>query len=394
MPSRPTAVPAALLLAGLILACGGIEPPQAPTATAADPPAAASDYDWQLPPGFPTPAVPPDNPMSAEKVELGRRLFYDRRLSGNGTFSCASCHRQELAFTDGRARAVGSTGELHSRSSMSLANVAYSRTLTWADPDLDRLEEQMLTPMFGEHPIELGLAGREAELIERLEADASYRHLFRRAFPAGAAPSVGDVTRAIAAFQRTLISGTSDYDRYVYLGESDALPVEAKRGMRLFFSARLGCSECHAGFTFSGPIRYRDAEDEPVFHNTGLYDVDGLGGYPAIDTGLHRLTGEAPDMGRFRAPTLRNVAVTAPYMHDGSIAELAEVIDHYARGGRELLFGELAGDGARNRYKSDIISGFELSDGEKEDLLAFLDSLTDETFLTDSRHADPFADHH
>ena len=140
-------------------------------------------YRWQLPPGFPQPRVPADNPMSEAKVELGRYLFYDKRLSFNQKQSCASCHQQALAFTDGRARAVGSTGEIHPRSSMTLVNVAYVPALTWANPTLTHLEAQALVPMFGDHPVELGMKGREDRLLERVKKVPEYQRLFPAAFP-------------------------------------------------------------------------------------------------------------------------------------------------------------------------------------------------------------------
>jgi len=360
-----------------------------PTAAAA--PGSATPFEWELPPGFPPPEVPADNPMSAAKVALGRVLFYDTRLSGNGSYACASCHRRELAFTDGRAQALGSTGERHPRSAMSLANVAYNATLTWSDPGLQRLEEQALIPMFGEHPVELGLAGRENELLERLRADASLRALFAAAFPGDAAPlAVANVTRAIASFERTLISGDSPYDRLVYRGEMEALSEPAWRGMRLFFSDRLACSSCHGGFLFSGPIRFAGGRAPPVvFHNTGLYNLDPSGAYPAPSRGLYDHTGRAADMGRFRAPTLRNIALTAPYMHDGSVVDLRGVIAHYAAGGRTIDGGPYRGVGRDNRHKSERLRGFTLAPGEEDDLLEFLHSLTDTRFVTDPRFAAP-----
>ncbi|HEU5395010.1 MAG TPA: cytochrome c peroxidase, partial [Candidatus Methylomirabilis sp.] len=228
--------------------------------------------------------------MTPEKVELGRRLFYDRALSGNGTYACASCHRPELAFTDGRPRAVGSTGELHPRSAMSLANAAYSATLTWADPVLTRLEEQMLTPMFGREPVELGLAGEE-EALMRIKANPEYAPGFAAAFPGDSRPvTLLNVRRAIASFERTLVSGDAPYDRLVYRGEP-ALSEPALRGMRLFFSDRLKCSRCHGGFTFSGPVAFVGLEPlAPTFHNTGLYNLGGGGLYPADNSGVFEHT--------------------------------------------------------------------------------------------------------
>src|ERR1700689_152268 len=164
-------------------------------------------YAWNLPRNFPRPDVPATNPMSEAKAELGRHLFYDTRLSGNGTQSCATCHEQERAFTDGRARAVGSTGEVHPRGSMSLVNVAYAAALTWGNPSLTRLEDQALVPMFGTHPVELGLSKDEPGLLERLRAESRYQALFAQAFGGDGEPfSLDHVTQALAAFERTIIS--------------------------------------------------------------------------------------------------------------------------------------------------------------------------------------------
>jgi cytochrome c peroxidase len=344
-------------------------------------------WDWRLPPGFPVPRVPADNPMTAARVDLGRRLFYDVRLSGNRTQACATCHRQAQAFTDGRPQAIGSTGERHRRGAMSLANVAYAVSLTWADPEIRRLEDQAQVPLFGTHPVEMGMGGREEELVSRLAVEPLYPPLFAAAFPGEARPiRIDNLTRAIAAFERTLISGDAPYDRLVYRGEMTALDEAAWRGMRLFFSDRLACSRCHTGPTFSGPIEYEGMErlrsrPPPLFHNTGLYDLDGRGAYPQDDTGLEDVTGRRRDMGRFKAPTLRNIALTAPYMHDGSIATLEEVVAHYARGGRA---------GGAGRAKSTLVTGFAISDAEARDLIAFLRSLTDERFVGDPRFADPW----
>ena len=348
--------------------------------------AAPAAWEWRLPPGFPAPRVPADNPMSAVKVELGRRLFYDVRLSGTRTQSCATCHRQARAFTDGRPRAIGSTGESHRRSAMSLANVGYMVSLTWADPTLRRLEDQALVPILGTHPVELGMGGREDELVARLADAPLYPPLFAAAFPGEARPvRLDNVTRAIAAFERTLISGDAPYDRLVYQGDMGALSDAAWRGMRLFFSDRLACSRCHGGPTFSGPIDYAGTEGfpappRPLFHNTGLYNLDGKGAYPSDDTGLEQVTRRRRDMGKFKAPTLRNIAVTAPYMHDGSIATLEEVVAHYAGGGRA---------GGESRARSALVAGFTITDAETRDLVEFQRSLTDERFVSDPRLADP-----
>jgi cytochrome c peroxidase len=312
----------------------------------------SSSYEWRLPSGFPQPCVPEDNPMNPAKVELGRRLFYDRRLSGNRTQACGSCHRPERAFTDERSRAIGSTGELHPRGSQSLANVAYNAGFTWVEAGRRSLEEQALGPMYGDHPIELGMRGHEKELEANLLADAAIVDLFVAAFP-GEPLDEAHVRKAIAAFERTLFSGDSPYDRFVWQDDREAMSEAARRGMTLFFSARLACSRCHAGFTFSGPVRFEGlAGEEPATHDTGLG-------------------------GRFRAPTLRNVAVTAPYMHDGRFVTLEEVVDYYAAGGSHAS------------GQSPLIAGFRLSPQERCDLVAFLESLTDQRFLTDTRFSDP-----
>ena len=310
-------------------------------------------YQWSLPRGFPLPVTPPDNSMTSAKVELGRRLFYESRLSVTEDFSCASCHRQELAFTDGKAQALGATGELHSRSTMSLTNVAYNLTLTWADPAVRTLETQALIPMLNVEPVELGLAGRENEVVAALAADPSYREGFQRAFPdSESVISFVTIGQALASFERTLLSFNSAYDRLVFLGDEDALGESARKGMELFFSAKTGCSKCHTGINFSGPVIHRARRHEKArFHNTGLYNLNRQGLYPAEDEGLFKVTGKRRDMGAFRAPTLRNVALTAPYMHDGSIATLEGVIDHYAAGGRTIEEGARRGIGRDNRYK-------------------------------------------
>ncbi|WP_141588270.1 MbnH family di-heme enzyme [Myxococcus sp. AB056] len=363
-----------VVLAWLSAGCGGKD-------------SEAERYVWKLPTGFPTPRVPEDNPMTEEKVQLGRRLFFDVRLSRNETQSCASCHDPARAFTEPLVTSQGSTGETHRRNSQGLANVAYATSLTWANPSITTLEAQALAPLFGKEPVELGFGDREEELLGRLRAVPGLEAEFQRAFPEAAEPvSVATLTRALASFQRTLISGNSAYDRYVYGNEVEAMTRQQKRGMELFFSERLECDHCHSGFNFQDATVH-EATVEPIlpFHNTGLYNEDGQGAYPAEDPGLIELTGRPEDMGRFRAPSLRNVAVTGPYMHDGSLATLSDVLDHYAAGGhaRRVRGGEAS------PLQSGFVRGFTLTEQEKEDVLAFLESLTDTEFLTDPRFSDP-----
>ncbi|MCH9695563.1 MAG: di-heme enzyme [Gammaproteobacteria bacterium] len=349
-----------------------------------------AEFDWSLPEDYPLPLIPADNPMSAAKVQLGRMLFYDTRLSGNETMSCATCHIQALAFTDGKPRSLGSTGATHPRGSMSLVNTAYASRLTWANPLLDKLEDQALTPLFGDNPVEMGLGGHEQRAAELLRSESSYSQLVGKAFPNDADPhSIINAVRAIAAFVRSIVSYDSAYDRYLS-GDTTAMTSAAVRGMDLFFSERLECFHCHGGFNFTDSTTHANSRVDTIgFHNTGLYNVDENGAYPEANTGLYDMTGEPRDMGRFKAPTLRNIAVTAPYMHDGSLATLDAVIAHYQRGGRLIEAGGDAGDGRLSPFKSEFVGGFELTVSEKADLIAFLQSLTDQTVLTDSRWSDP-----
>ena len=309
---------------------------------------APSDYRWDLPPGVPPPRLPVGAPMTEARVELGRHLFYDTRLSGNGEQSCATCHIQALAFTDGRARGLGSTGERHPRSAMSLVNVAYRDALTWANPTLRSLEEQVLVPLFGTDPVELGLSGHEPRVYAALAASPVYRRLFVAAFPPPA-PADGverlvttdNVALALAAFQRSIVSFRSPYDRYRFHDDETALSPAARRGMRLFFSGRARCGGCHLGHTVSTDLGLNldggskaatsPLGDPPVFlfHNTGLYNLPGRMPYPADNTGKYAHTGKLEDAGRFRIPTLRNVAVTAPYMHNGIFANLRTAVAFY-----------------------------------------------------------------
>ena len=307
---------------------------------------------------LPAPVVPADNPMSDAKVELGRRLFYDNRLSGNGQQSCGSCHRQELAFTDGLARAKGSTGEVHPRSSMSLTNVAYVPFLTWANAEMATLEKQALVPMLGTKPVELGT--REAALVQALQGDAIYKPLFAAAFPQEGV-SLATVAKAIAAFERTLISAKSPYDRYRYGGDANAISPAAKRGEIVFFSSeKAGCFQCHGGWNLGGMVRYAGSREAPSeFRNTAVERG------PAV----------------FRTPSLRNIAVTAPYMHDGSLATLETVVDHYAAGG---TFPD-------NPDKDALMRPLPLTAQDKADLVEFLRTLTDEEFLRDPRFSNPWA---
>ena len=330
---------------------------------AADPgPAAnsgAGSYTWRLPPGFPVPAVPADNSMSEAKVALGRRLFFEPRLSVNGRYSCASCHDPSRSFSDGRSLAVGATGETLPHNALALVNVAYNVSFGWTEPQVRSLEAQMLKPLLSRHPIELGLAGLEARVCAALAADPQYAAAFAAAFPQPAAPrqqAAGPVTfdhlvKAIATFERTLISGSSSFDRYVFGGEHGALSQEAKRGMALFFSPTVGCAQCHSGFNFAG--NWRDAQGA---------------------TGRASFASEGTSTRPLRVPTLRNIALTAPYMHDGRFATLARVLEHYSDLGQQA---QTHGRGHQDRR----LPQRPLAAAERTELIAFLESLSDESFV-------------
>jgi cytochrome c peroxidase len=356
---------------------------------------AAEPYSWPIPAWMPAPPVPDDNPMSTAKVELGRHLFYDARLSADGTVACVSCHVQDRAFTDGREVPIGINGTLGIRNAPGLANIGYLPLLTWANPHMDSLEFQALMPLFGDNPDEMGNNGQEAALFARLAADTYYQTAFAAAFPDRPAPDLFTVTRALAAFQRSLISVNSAYDRFKYWGEKDALSEAAKRGEQLFFDHRFECYHCHSGIHFTENLQTsRSAFAETGFHNTGLYNIDGAGAYPANNTGLMELTGDPADMGKFRTPSLRNVALTAPYFHDGSAETLADVLDHYRAGGRRITNGPHAGNGAESPLRDGMIVGNTATDAEAADIIAFLESLTDDGFLTNPAYGDPWpADH-
>jgi cytochrome c peroxidase len=341
-------------------------------------------FDFGLPARVPAPRAPAANPMSRAKVELGRRLFAETRLSIDQTRSCASCHRPELAFTDGLTVARGHADLALPRNTQSLLNAAYFTTFTWANPRLRALEGQALVPLLASTPRELGVATAMTTVRARLRDDPTYVALFAQAFGEPDGIRTANIIAALACYERTLLSYEAPYDAFV-AGDRGALTASAQRGQQLFASSRLHCSSCHAGRLFS------DADaPEPVFHNVGLYNLAGRGAYPRDNQGLYELTHRPRDMGKFRTPSLRNVALTAPYMHDGSIASLDEVLDHYAAGGRTLFSGPRAGVGADNPYKDKRIAGFLLSPRERADLLAFLHGLTDVRYaLTADQSARP-----
>ena len=295
--------------------------------------------------GVSPPPVPADNPMSAAKVALGRRLFYDGRLSAGGTMSCATCHEQHRAFASATVTHPGIGGNPGKRNVPGLANVGWLPVLTWHDPSIQQLETQATTPLFGADPVEM--AARPLELLGRLRTDACYPAMFRAAFPlSGGEIEIADMTKAIAAFQRTLISYDAPYDLY-RRGDKAALSPAALRGQGTF--ART-CASCHAGANFT------DAD----FHA-----IEPLAP-GAADRGLVEMTGDPADEGKFRTAPLRNVALTAPYLHDGSAATMAEAIRRHPEG-RTLDARTL------------------------EELVAFLGALTDRNFVENPAFSRPKA---
>ncbi len=302
-------------------------------------------YELDIPPGFPYPDIPEDNELTAARVALGRRLFYDPILSEDSTVSCATCHKQALAFADDVAVSPGVRGRLGFRNSPTLANVAYLERFN-KDGGVTKLGLQPVVPIEDHNEMNLPLQ----EAVRRLRGHAGYQVDFQRAYGEEASPFT--LTRALASFMRTLISGASRYDQYIN-GEESALSEAEKRGMALFFSERASCGSCHNGFNFT----------DDSFRNNGLYET-------YADPGRQRVTQNTEDEGRFRVPTLRNIALTAPYMHDGSLSTLDAVMEHYA------------GGGSAHPNKDSLILPLRLSESEKTDLIDFLEALTDSSFIS------------
>lgn len=303
-------------------------------------------YLLEIPEGFSYPFIPDDNPLTPEKIALGKKLFYDESLSVDSTISCGSCHRIENAFADHLPISKGVEGRTGFRNTPTLANVAWQPVMSM-DGGNPSLETQPYIPIETHEEMDFNMV----LLSERLSSDPVYVSEFQQVF--GRNPDPFGITRALAAFQRTIISGQSRYDQYAFQGNTNALSTAEKNGMNLFFSAELGCANCHSGFMFS----------DGSFQNNGFFD-----NYDS-DPGRARITTLATDVGKFKVPTLRNIEVTAPYMHNGSVETLSEIIDRYAEGGSGHV------------NQSAFIRPFTLTAEQKNDLIAFLYSLTDETLL-------------
>ncbi len=324
--------------------------------------------------------------MSNGKVELGRHLFYDTRLSADGSMSCATCHLQGRAFTDGQVVHAGVHGEPGVRNVPGLANLAYMPVLNWANPTLKQLTTQVLIPIFGDNPTEMGRGGQEAELFTSLSTDPAYLKLLRGAYPEKSQFDLEVLTGGLASFVFSIVSFDSPYDHYKRLGQESAISNAAKRGEALFFGEELECSHCHGGINFTDNFQSAATPFPEIgFHNTGLYNLDGKGAYPANNAGARLVTGATDDEGRFRSPSLRNIALTPPYMHDGSIATLEDVIrKHYALGGLASTSPH-----GPSPIRDPLITGFQVSDEQVADLVAFLNSLTDHRLLVNPAYQKP-----
>ncbi|GAB4330550.1 MAG: cytochrome c peroxidase [Bacteroidales bacterium] len=316
-------------------------------------------YELEIPEGFPDMDIPDDNPMTIEGVALGRRLFYDTLLSGNYTQSCASCHAQPFAFTDHNKQfSTGIDGLEGNRNTMAVINAGWLPALFW-DGRQSSLEDQALEPV--PNPIEMHLSWNEA--VARLLNHPEYRSLFFDAFGTQTVDSVL-VVKAIAQFERTMISANSKYD--LYLRGEIQLSLAETKGFEIFFTEKGDCFHCHGTILFT----------DQLFHNNGL-DTE----FP--DPGRFGVTNNPKDLGLFRTPTLRNIEMTAPYMHDGRFATLQEVVDFYSH----HVQPSATIDPLMKKVNQ---GGIQLTEDEKEYLIAFLKTLTDTSFIHDSRFSSPF----
>jgi cytochrome c peroxidase len=331
----------------------------------------------------------PTNQSTGQPItQLGKYLFFDRRLSINQTRSCGTCHNPQFAFTDGYKRSLGAFADLHQRNTQPLFNLSELKYLTASDSTLHSPLQQMNNPLFNTHPIEMGIKGNEAIILKRIEIDNEYKKLFKEA---GLTFSWDNIKIAIAQFTLSITSNNSPYDKFTK-GDSAALTNEEKIGKELFFSTKTKCASCHGGNNFTTPNMLNEKGETDFYFNTGLYNIDGNGGYPLYDQGLYQHTKNKNDMGKFRVPTLRNLAYTAPYMHDGSIATLNEVLDVYINGGRKITEGVNKGDGTKNVYKHPFINGTAFNENEKRNLLSFLLTLSDSSFIKNADYQNPFVE--
>ncbi|HMI78709.1 MAG TPA: di-heme enzyme [Ferruginibacter sp.] len=320
-------------------------------------------------------------------IRLGRYLFFDRRLSVNNTRSCATCHNPQFAFTDGYKRSLGVYADLHQRNTQPLFNLAYLKYFTAADSTLHSSLQQMDNPLFNNHPAEMGVKGNEEKILQKIKSDENYREFFSSI---KTEITWTNIKNFISLFINSLRSGDSPYDKFKK-GDTTVLTASQKKGLQIFFSAELKCVSCHGGFNFSTPAITNEKGDTTFYFNTGLYNTDGKGAYPAYDEGLYQVTKNKADMGKFRVPSLRNLLFTAPYFHDGSAASLTEVIDAYTNGGRKIRQGTDQGDGSKNPFKHAFVKGFSITEEDRIDLISFLQSLSDTGFINNPAYQNPFS---
>jgi cytochrome c peroxidase len=307
----------------------------------------------QAPLGLPSVPIPADNPPTADTIALGRRLYYDTQLSADNTVACANCHNPALAFTDGRPVSLGVNGQTGTRNAPTVLNAAFQPVQFW-DGRATSLEDQAGGPI--QNPVEMNQS--HDVMVAKIGKLTNYRDAFDKAFGPGPI-TVGKVEKAIASFERTLLSGNSPFDRYQYGGDKAALPAAAIRGLEIFRDKAKGnCVTCHTIEDKSA--LFADGK----FHNIGV-GIDANG--ELKDQGRYGETHLDADRGAFRTPTLRNVAKTAPYMHDGSVKTLKDVVDFYV------------GGGTSNPHLDKEIKELKLSGPERADLVAFLESLTGDT---------------
>jgi len=299
-----------------------------------------------IPKGFPYPSIPSDNIPTVNRVNLGKKLFYDPVLSVDSSIACASCHHEYTYFSDTIALSLGVYGQHGKRNAPGLYNVAYAPYLFW-DGGVNTLEEQIPGPI--QNPIEMD--NNINLVVARLAKHPEYVQMFKAAYD-GEGPDVSTLTRAIASYERTLYSGNSRYDEYLQDGDTSALNASEKRGMNIFFGEKGECFHCHGEYNFTSN----------AFEDNGLYAV-----YP--DSGRMRITLNPADYGKFKVPSLRNCDKTAPYMFDGSLKTLDDVVDHYNSGGQP------------SPNKSFFIKPLGLTDQDKTDLVNFLKALTDTTVV-------------
>lgn len=302
---------------------------------------------FRVPNGFPDIDYPADNVYSRERALLGKKLFYEPMLSRDSSVSCQTCHQQDLAFTDGERFSMGIENRKGVRNAPTLANVAYHPYFT-REGGVPTLEMQALVPIQEKHEFDFNIL----RIAERLRENDEYNQLSQQAY--GREMDYYVITRALANFQRTLISGNSAFDLFERSNDSSVLTPDARAGMRLFFGEKTKCSSCHGGFNFTNYS----------FQNNGLKEV-------YEDEGRFRLTNLESDKATFKVPSLRNVELTAPYMHNGSMESLEQVVEHYSKGGK------------MHPNQSSLVKPLNLSGHEKRQLVAFLKSLTDYRFLND-----------